>query len=111
MHHVDTSQMPQRRSQDVLSRAIARRRIGELARVGFGIGHQLFERVKRQILARHQGVAVTHGKADGFKITQAVVGQFFIQAHVEGDVGHRAHQQAVAIRVCFGCSIGTDQGA
>ena len=111
VNQVSTSQMPQSRREHMLPRSYACRGVGQLTRIGFGEGHKIFERVDGQVLARHQRVAVTHGQAHGLKVTQAVVRELVVQPHVERNVGDRAHQDRITIRIGFGRSVRADQGA
>jgi len=46
---------------------------------------------------------------NSLKDVVAVVGQVFVQAHVEHDVGYRTHKQGVAVRRSLGSCISTDQ--
>ena len=73
--------------------------------------HQIFQGIERQVLARHQGVAVGHGQTHGLEITQAVVGQIAVQARVDGEVGDGTDQQRITVRRGLGHRVSTNQGA
>ena len=111
MHHLRSGQGRQRGTGDVLAGTDPTRGVAELARVGAGVVEQFAQAVGRQVLACDQGVAHGGDRTDGDKVHQRVVGQFFIQADIGGDVGEAPHQQGVAIGRGLGGRLGADQGS
>ena len=111
MHQLDAGQLPERRRQHMLARTITTRCVGQLARIGLGIGHQFFKAVAGQVFARHQRVAVSHRQAHRLEIAQAVIRQVAVQPGVDRHIGNRADQQRVAVRRGLGHRIGAHQRA
>ena len=104
-------QVPECRGQHMLARAVAGRGIGQLAGVGAGEGHQFGQGGLRQVLARHQRMAVRDGQADRLEVAQAVVRQVAVQPHVEREVADRTGEQRIAVGRRLGRQVGAHQRA
>ena len=82
---------------DVMRRAHPARRITELARPRLGELDQVGHRTDGQRRVHHQHERHCGDQRDRRKIHQRIVGQFLVDARVEGQRGARGRQQRVAV--------------
>ena len=96
VHHLDAGLLLQHGARHVLQRAVARRGVVQLARVGLGVGHQLGQRLGGHVVAHHDDLRRRQDVGDGLEVGQLPLA--LLHQVRRDDVKARVlHQQRVAI--------------
>ena len=98
MQHLDAGHLLQHRGAQVVGRAGAGRRVGDLAGIGFGVGDELRQRVRRHRRVHHHRVGHIGEQRDRGEILHAVERHVGDERVVHRVHAHRVEQDRVAVR-------------
>ena len=94
----------------MLTAAVARRRVIDLAGPLLHIGHEFLERLHRQRRIDDQHAGLASDERNRREVVDRIVGELRVERGADG-VGLRREQQRVAVRRGAGDDLGADRGA
>ncbi len=74
----------------------------QLGLIGFGVGHEVGERIRREILARDEHPRRIGKQRDVFEVGHRVVERLFVERLVDGENGAAREQDRVTVGRCLG---------
>ena len=110
MHHRSVGHRLEHHTGQVRGGAVALAAEGDLSGIGFDVGNQLLERVRRQLLAHDRDIGHRANQRERHKLKR-FVGELSIQALVDRERSRRAQQQRVTVRLGLVGQIGADIAA
>ena len=111
MQEVDLGRVLQHLHRQVRGRAVAGRRVVELARLALRERDEFGQRLRRDLRIDHQQVRRDRDQRDRREVLDRIVGQLRVGARRDGVRARRADGQRVAVRRRLGRGVGADGAA